>query len=584
MKLYILLSFLCSFVILGQNYTPKTIAFEQIDFAPPLDIPLILAGNFGEMRSNHFHTGLDIKTLGVEGQKVRAIEDGYISRVRVSPWGYGNAIYIDHANGTTSVYAHLSTFPTAIDSLFHAQHTLTESYILDENVLQDSFYVKKGQLIAYSGNSGSSSAPHLHFEIRETSTEHALNPLLFSCYRNKIADNTPPQISGIKMYAITDKGYMVPGKSVYFYAKKQGKNWVINSDNPVDISDLITENTSLAFGFHTTDKLDAANNVCGVHHTIISKDGAKKHEQQIDYIDFANNRYLNSHQDYFEFKQNRRNIHKQFTTIMNPLSIYVMNDGKIDWQKCAGSYTFEAIDVHKNKSVIHFKIETPKNSNPAKNPFNKKGEYFFPDSVNTFIEPEFQVLMEPGCFYEPVQKVYRIDTASTYMTPIYQFGEYSIPVQQKFDVRIKAPALPSNFPYYKLGIGVISDRGDLSFLGGSYVDGWIEAQPRAFGKFVLVVDSIPPAINPLDFSEGKTITKYNTLVLEINDNIAGVMEYKAYLNGKWVLMTFDRKKNRYIIPLDKYTRPILEKGKNKVRIYAKDGKGNESEKSYTLIY
>ncbi len=578
--------FILSFTVLAatsQNYVPKTIDFESIEFSAPMEIPLILAGNFGEMRGNHFHTGLDIKTKGVIGQKIIAIEDGYISRVRVSPWGYGNALYIDHPNGLTSLYAHLSKFPPAIDSLIYAQQALTESYIVDEIVLQDSFFVKKGQLIAYSGNSGSSYAPHLHFEIRETVTEHALNPLLFKTFQTKIKDTTPPKVSGIKLYAITEKGFMIPGKSKYYTCRLVGKKWVINDNKPIDINNLITENSMLGIGFHTTDKLDAAGNVCGVHHTVLTHNGAKKHEQQIDYINFDHNRFLNSHQDYYEFKQNKKNIHKNFTTVINPLTIYPLNDGKIAWEDCGGTYEFDVYDAHGNAHAISFTLASAEKK-PSANPLNKEGAYLFPDEVNTHITDDFQVLIEPGCFYEPLQKVISVDSNSKYLSPIYQFSEYTIPVQSKYDVRIKVPEVHKDLPAYKLGVGLISDRGYLSFLGGNFVDGWVEARARNFGRFVLVVDTIAPKITPLDFNEGKTITKYNTLELEIHDNLAGVMEYKAYLNDQWVLMKYNRKKRRYIIPLDAHSRPLLVKGTNVVRITAKDGKGNKAQYQCNLTY
>lgn len=567
----------------AQPYQAKAINYDSYDFHPPMKIDLILSGNFGEMRDNHFHTGLDIKTESVEGQKLYAIEDGYVSRLRISPWGYGLAVYIDHPNGLSSLYAHMSAFSSAIDSMAYSKQKKNEAYVLDEKVLADSFFVKKGQFIGYSGNSGSSYAPHLHFEIRETATEHAINPLLFKCFRTKIPDTTAPTITGIKIYAVTDKGYMIPGKSVYYSCKLVGDKWVINDNNPIDVNALVTENSYIAFGFHVTDKLNGAGNVCGIYHTEFSKGDEKKHEMKIDYMNFDHNRFLNTHQDYFEFDQNNKHVHKHFKTAVNPLPIYALDKGIIKWEDCAGAYNFTARDAYGNKHNISFSVAKP-TATAAKNPFNKTSDYFFPDSVNTYLKENFQVLMEPATFYEPLQKIFRIDTVSKYLTPIYQFGEYAVPVQAKFDVRLKVPKLRANFPVYKLGIGLINDKGNLSYVGGDYIDGWVEGNPRSFGKFVLVVDSIAPIITPLDFIEGKIITKFKNLQLEITDNLSGVTSYKAFLNGKWVLMEYNRRETKYVIPIDEHSKPLLRTGNNRLSIVAKDAKGNEREVGFTVVY
>lgn len=569
---------------LAQPYEPKNIDFEGIDLLPPMKIPLILAGNFCEMRSNHFHTGLDIKTKGVEGQNLYSIEEGVVSRVRLSPWGYGLAVYIDHPNGLTSLYAHMKSFSPAIDSLVYSIQKEKQSYIVDEIVLDKKLKVKRGEFIGLSGNSGSSSAPHLHFEIRETKTEHALNPLMFSCYKKKIRDTTKPTLKGIKVYAVNKNGYMIPGKSKYYYIKYTNGRYIVNGGNPIDVSSLRVENSYLAFAFHVTDRLDAAGNVCGVHHTELRKGEEIIHEQQTDYMNFDHNRFLNSHQDYFEFKQNKRNVHKQFRTIVNPLPIYKTPGGLVEWQNCTGDYSFKAFDVHGNWIRFNFKIADDPAKKAGANPLDKVNRYYFPDSVNTLLQDDFQVLMEPGSFYEPLQRVFRVDSTAPYLSMGYQFSESEIPCQKAFDVRIKCPALPKGFPVDKMGIGVISDRGYLSYKGGDYIDGWVESSSRGFGKFVLLVDSIAPKITPLDFNNNKTITKYRTLELKIEDNLSGVWQYKAFINEAWVLMRYNRRKKKYIIPLDKRSKPLLRKGENKVRIYSRDSEGNEAEGVWTVIY
>ncbi|UKN03315.1 M23 family metallopeptidase [Paracrocinitomix mangrovi] len=584
MKFILSLLFFSAFIGYAQPYAEKQIDFENIDLLPPMKIPLILAGNFGEMRSNHFHTGLDIKTQGVEGQKLYSIDEGTVSRVRVSPWGYGLAVYIDHPNGLTSVYAHMQSFSKQIDSLVFALQESNETYILDEAVLDKGIKVNRGQLIGLSGNSGSSSAPHLHFEVRETKTEHALNPLLFSCYQKRIHDKTKPTLKGLKVYAVTEKGYMIPGKSKYFYVKFINGNHLVNDGAPIDVSEFITENSFMAFAFHVTDRLDGAGNVCGVHNTFLSKGEDVLHEQKTDYINFDHNRFLNSHQDYYEFDQNRRNIHKNFKTVVNPLPIYPKAGGLVKWKDCKGKYSFKAIDVHGNWIRLNFEITISDNATKANNPFDTPNNYYFPDSVNTLLQDDFQVLMEPGTFYEPLQKIFKVNEESQYMSNEFQFSESEIPVQKRFDVRIKTPQLRSDFPVSKLGIGVISDKGWMSFLGGDYINGWVESSSRSFGTFVLTVDSVAPVITPLDFNEGKIVSRYSNVQLTIEDNLSGVSKYKAYFNDHWVLMEYNRRKKRYVINFDERTKKHMLKGDNKLRIWASDSKGNEIEKTWTIQY
>lgn len=578
----ILLCTLFSMVGFSQPYQEKQIDFENMELAPPMNIPLILAGNFGEMRSNHFHTGLDIKTKGVEGQKLYAIEEGTISRVRVSPWGYGLAVYIDHPNGLTSLYAHMKSFSPEIDSLVYSVQKKKEAFVIDEIVLQAGVKVKKGEFIGLSGNSGSSSAPHLHFEIRETATEHALNPLKFKCYQRKIKDKTKPTLKGIKIYAVSQEGYMIPGHNKYYPCKYVNGKFLVNNGEPIDASSIATENSFLAFAFHVVDKLDAAHNICGVHNTFLSKGDAVIHEQKTDYINFDHNRFLNSHQDYYEFKQNRRNIHKNFKTDINELPIYPVHEGKVDWDKAAGKYSFKAFDVHGNLTEIEFTIAVS-NAAKKKNPFDITEDYYFPHKVNTLMDDQFQLLFEPGSFYEPLEKIFKIDSNSTYLSPKFKFSESDIPVQRYFDVRIKVPE-QLQFNERKMGIGIISDKGYLSYRSGDYVDGWVESTSRSFGTFVLMTDTIAPLITPLDFNNGKSITKYRTLELKIEDNLSGIWKYKAFINESWVLMEYMRKKKKYVIWLDERSKPNLRKGENKVRIWAIDSEGNEAEGVWTVVY
>jgi len=556
-----------------------------MDLHMPIKIEMVLAGNFCEMRSNHFHTGLDIKTNNTEGYRLYSIEDGYISRIRISPWGYGKAIYIKHNNGLTSVYAHCSDFPPLIDSLIYAIQRKNETYIIDEDISHFKLPVKRGEIIAYSGNSGSSTAPHLHFEIRETITEHAINPLLFDCYRKKIKDSKSPEIRGIKLYALTKSGFMIPGKSLYFSIKKSGSTYVVNDNNPININNILVENSMLGIGLYTIDKLDGAHNTCGIYETELKQNKTVIHQQKIDYMNFDFNRFLNSHQDYFAFKNQRKHIHKQFTTSINPLPIYPLNNGKIEWNKAAGEYSMTVRDVHGNQSQLKFKIEKT-SENFLKNVFESK-KYYYPDRLNTIQLDGFEAVIEKHSFYEPIEAIINTkphDSLKAYLSKVYQLFEYNIPVQARYNIRIKIPSEIEHLSKSKLAIALIDHKQRTFFQGGYHENGWITVEVRDFGKFTLVIDSIPPIIKPLDFKNNQNISKYSTLEMTISDNMSGVSKYKAYLNGNWVLLKYNKKKGRYIIPLNNYSRPFLTSGQNIIKIVAADRRENKTVIERTLIY
>ncbi|MDG1659255.1 MAG: M23 family metallopeptidase [Crocinitomicaceae bacterium] len=183
----------------------------------PLGIPLILSSNFGELRPNHFHMGIDFKTNNRIGYNLYSIEEGIVSRIKVSPYGYGKVVYIDHPNGITSVYAHCSEFKGLVDSIVRATQEKEQNYAVEIFPKPNEIKLKRGEVFALSGNTGSSTAPHVHFEIRETKTEAALNPLVFGF---DIADSKKPEIRGLKIYGLTKDGYQHPGKSVVRSVKK----------------------------------------------------------------------------------------------------------------------------------------------------------------------------------------------------------------------------------------------------------------------------------------------------------------------------------------------------------------------------
>ena len=281
----------------------------------PLGIPLILSSNFGELRPNHFHMGIDFKTNNRIGYNLYSIEEGIVSRIKVSPYGYGKVVYIDHPNGITSVYAHCSEFKGLVDSIVRATQEKEQNYAVEIFPKPNEIKLKRGEVFALSGNTGSSTAPHVHFEIRETKTEAALNPLVFGF---DIADSKKPEIRGLKIYGLTKDGYQHPGKSVVRTVKKGTYGYYIGADKVTVPASFCTETGGIGMAIDAIDRLDGAGNQCGLYGSILIIDGDTLFGQKTDRVPFESTRYVNSHKDYVEYSVRRKKYHKCFkTTVTN---------------------------------------------------------------------------------------------------------------------------------------------------------------------------------------------------------------------------------------------------------------------------
>ena len=296
---------------LAQNYTS------------PLDFKLLLSGTFGELRSNHFHAGIDIKTEGVEGQNVRSIADGYISRIKVSTWGYGKVLYINHPKtGHTSVYAHLNSFNETISKLIKKEHYKRESFEIDMYLKKNKIIVKQGEIIGLSGNTGGSNGAHLHFEIRETSNSRPINPLQ---YKFKVTDNISPIIKKIKLYAMDTtliNGYN--SNKIYDVKKENGK-YVLNEN--------ITVSGNFALGVFTYDQANGSYNKNGVYNIKLYVDNEIYYNFQVDELDFNTTRFINAHIDYCEKIENQIKFHRCYKLPYNKLNNYnnLKNNGIIQF-------------------------------------------------------------------------------------------------------------------------------------------------------------------------------------------------------------------------------------------------------------
>jgi hypothetical protein len=521
---------------------------KKFDFSSPLDIQLILSGTFGELRTNHFHTGLDIKTKGRIGFDVKSIDDGYVSRINVSPFGYGKAIYITHPNGYTSVYAHLDSFSPEIEKLVKKEQYKKERFTITIYPKENKIRVIKNQIIGKTGNSGGSAGPHLHFEIRDTKTAKPQNPFNFGY---KIKDSRKPTIRNAY---------------VYKFDKKDG--------NIISLEKIVIDNEKvdtvfvpagwIGLGIDTYDKLDYANNKNGVYSVKLSIDKNEYFKYKMDSLDFTEQRYINSFIDYAYFKENRKRIQKLFLDPGNKLSIYNFNknDGYLEIEE-GKILDLEMVveDFKGNKTTANIVI---KGSAPIKTVSNESKVVLDYSKDNLFETYNFKIKIPKGALYNNAGFDY------SYRDSIYCIGDPNIPLQKSCSIELKIDNLNDSLAD-KMVIVSISDKGNESFVGGKIKDGYIYTRTRSFGKYKISYDTLAPTVTAINIKEGKWMSKDKFLKVKIEDDLSGIKKYRGEIDGHWIRMDYDAKRRTLKYNFDDLK---LKGEKHTFTLEVKDNVGN----------
>ena len=534
---------------------------NNLNYRSPLEIPLIFAANFGELRSNHFHMGVDYKTKHVEGMKIFSVQDGYVSRIKVSSYGYGKVIYINHPEGVTSVYAHCSIFKGEIDSIVKVHQHLKESFEIDIKLNNDEIKVEKGQVIALSGNTGGSTAPHLHFELRDTETETALNPLK---YGYEIKDSKSPKLSHLKIYSLTKEGYVTTDNN-FKYKLSLINNQYIPEQKTIYIPvNYITKNGGLGFSFDAYDPYDLSYNKLGIYGSKLLINNELIFETKIDSISFDHTRYINTYTDFHEFSVNRRNYHKSFKNLNNPLTVYNSKKDGIIKIKQGDTLNIEynIFDTKNNNSNLSFKLIVTKANN--KNYFlkdftndnfintNKAYDFFSKDSI-------IKIKTEENTFYEPISLMIKEKNSSNDFT----FGEKTTPIHKYIHIDIDLNKLNSSLVFNKCYL-TVNNR----YLETVITDGLLRSKSKYLGGFKLETDTLSPIIRQKNFSNSNVST-YNKIRWEIVDTKSGIQDYDLYIDDKWQVLEYEYKNNTvtFVIPRNL-------KGQKEVKVVVKDNCNN----------
>ncbi len=561
-------------------FAPSTGAFAQEElpaFGPPLEIPLFLSGNFAELRRNHFHTGIDIKTQGVEGQRVIAAEEGRVARIGVSGGGYGKVLYIEHPNGYTTVYAHLKSFALKIDKVVKQEQYAKQSFSVDFSPTED-VLLSRGELIALSGNTGGSAGAHLHFEIRKTQGSRAQNPLLFNF---AIVDNLPPRIRGIRFHPLSDTTF-INGKHTPF-------NLVVEGDAGkyrIKVGQKVAIYGAFGVSIHTLDFLNGQSNRCGVYGIELEVEGRQICAQEFNEIDFATSRQINCYKDYESFRKNGWHYHKSFIEPGNELEIYdpIPSDGgTISIAEAGvkkGKYT--VTDAYGNKSNLNFELEILANPNGVLPPPEPYEAWLYRAQENTFEYLDEIILRIPAkALYNDLPFQFGTEMPKgDALVPYYQLHRDDVPLDKAISIEFNISKVPPHLQG-KLAAARYGTTGNPSYIAGTLSEGKFTVVSKDFGKFTLVADTIKPSLSPKNYRAGMVLTNGSEQAFTIGDNMSGIKRYDAWLNDEWVLMEHEPKQKKIWLTAGELP---FKKGSNTLEISVIDQCGNEVRRRFTYTF
>ncbi|MET0298398.1 MAG: M23 family metallopeptidase [Flavitalea sp.] len=544
---------------------PPVTEYPQGYFKNPLNVPIQLSGNFGELRPNHYHMGLDLKTLARENLPVHAAADGYISRIKIEPAGFGRAIYITHPNGYTTLYAHLNDFNPQIEAWVRAQQYKQQTWNLLLELTPDLFPVKQGQFIAYSGNTGGSQAPHVHFEIRKTETDVNLNPMLFGF---DIPDNTKPSILRLGIY---DRN-----KSVYEQSPRIIPVKAAGAGNYQTTPALITvASQRVSFAVTSFDTQSGSSNLNGNFQGTIFLDEKPVIDYRMDNISYNDTRYLNAHIDYRlkssggAYLQHLSELPGYVNSIYNQVS----GDGIIDLSDGEEhTIRIEITDAAKNISVLKTKV---KYSGAAQSPetvlSGPGGKMFFPIMLDGFESEECEFFIGEKCLYDRVNIRYSKAAALPgAVSATHNIGTATIPLQEAFLIRIKPSRALNELEQSRT---IMAGRSGVMKV--EWKDGFAAASFRDFGSFRLVVDTEAPEVVPIGFVDGSNLSKASRIAFTIRDNFGKFKNVRPELDGQWLRFTNDKGRT-FIYNFDEK----CPRGEHELKIYAEDEAGNSTVRSF----
>ncbi len=551
MRFFLFYLLFCS-TLFAQNNFPKDY------FSPPLDIPMQLSGNFGELRPNHFHAGFDFKTQQKEGLKVYASAEGYVSRIKISTFGNGKTIYITHPNGYTTVYAHLQKAVGPIQDFITTTHYKEQSFEIEMYLKPGEIPIKKGEWIAVSGNTGASEGPHLHYEIRDSKTEFIINPMLFG-FDSGFRDTKKPVISGLYVYPLFSSTVNTSKRPILL-------NTALQKDGTY-LADKVLANGPIGFGIIANDYDDVSFNKNGVYSVNSFLNGQPKFGYQFDTHSFDDMRYVNAIIDYAKYKKTGQRVQKLFMKNKYDLAFIATDETKgqiTPTPNLDNVYRIEVADFFGNKSEITVPIQY--DSSVALIPAEPVVSNYFlvANKDNIFEKENASVFFPAGTFYDDFALNFDVRDKILYL------HDDSVPAHSNFAISLTDKTLSKEL-LEKTFIARL-DGEQINYNSTFRKDNVFSTKVKTLGKYKLVTDTLAPKVSIAKPIEGKWVSQ-DAIQLQISDLGSGIKTYNGFLNGQWVLFEYDNK-TRTITHY--FNDDFLLNGANELKVIVTDAMGNST--------
>jgi len=545
-------------------------------FISPLEGDLRLSGNFGELRSSHFHAGLDIKTNLTIGKPVYAAADGYVSRLKVAHFGYGKALYLTHQDGFSSVYAHLDRFSPSIQDYIKETQYKKEQFQVELFPSKDQFIVKQGDLIGYTGNTGSSGGPHLHFEIRDPQSR-PLNPLIYGI---QIEDSKRPLPTSLRWYPRSESDLNI---------EAQAQNLSLTKVNDSEfIAETLETSGWIGFGLGVYDQQDGSLNKNGVYQIRCALNGSLVQEVLFDRISFDETKYMNRYMDYRYYQERKQRVQKLFRPSNNPLGILknLESDGFVEIIP-GSSYTFtiELFDFNQNRTLITVPILGGENTlsyNSAKtnealgSKQSKSIENSIDDwsnlveiphtSATSWSEGNFSIFFPKECFYESTALNLSVSGEQLYM------DKDQYPLYKPVKITYRGDHLSTEDLAHAY-IARLDDYGKPIHQNTSREGTQLDANVSTLGQYGVFFDYTPPIITMKTPAEGQWFSTAKKLKVIIKDSESGIADYRATINDRFVLMEYDYKTNTLTYD---FSDAVVDEAAHNLKVVVLDNAGNSA--------